>query len=413
MKCFKSNRSKSLFTAFFVICLDNFGFGLVFVLFAPLLLDPSYGFFSTSVSFATKNLYLGILLAAFPLMQFFGAPLFGDFSDVYGRKKALYLTIIGTLIGYFFSGFAITVKDYYLLLLSRIITGFFAGNLSISLAIISDLSKNEKTRAKNLGYVTIVFGLTWPLAILAGGYLSDPSLYFLFSPQLPFWLAVILSCILLYAVKKLYQEPIKVKQKVRIDFTKAIGNIIEAFQIKPMRIFLLILLLWTFSWMLAVQWYMPYAMEQFSISQELAASGLFIQGFFWLLGGSILKPYLLKRYNTLKIALLTFFCTSLFLAFSSFSYFFWPFSILYGFSAVFGAVSLSASLNLISLSASAHIQGKAMGMGQSMIALGSIFVPFMGGILGNTDIRLLYPISAIIMSLGFCLLLKKNWEKKK
>jgi MFS family permease len=39
---------------------------------------------------------IGLLLAAYPLAQFFGAPLLGSVSDRIGRKPVLLFSIVGT-----------------------------------------------------------------------------------------------------------------------------------------------------------------------------------------------------------------------------------------------------------------------------------------------------------------------------
>ena len=146
----QKSRKRSLFTVFTIAALDNYGFGIAFILFAPLMLTPSYGMLPLDASIGYRNVMLGVLFAAFPIAQLFGAPIFGDFADRFGRKKALYLTVVGTTLGYFLSGVAIELHAIWFLVFTRAITGFFAGNLSICLASIADLSPGEKERAKKL-----------------------------------------------------------------------------------------------------------------------------------------------------------------------------------------------------------------------------------------------------------------------
>jgi MFS family permease len=396
----QSQKGKTLFSVLFVACIDNFGFGLVFILFAPLLLNPQYGMLSSDASLAQRNTWLGILYLAFPIMQFFGAPFFGDVADRFGRKRAFYITILGASLGYLFSALAITLQSYTFLLSSRLITGFFAGNLSICLAAIADLSHDEKSRARNFGWVTVVWGFSWPLAILVGGYLSDQTISSYFSPMLPFYITLLLSLGSLLIIAKLFKETHPGKSRVKIDVLKGIENIIAAARIKSIAPFFFILLLWTIGWGLTVQWYGAYSIERFKISQEVASWGLVIQGIFWVIGGSLLNPLLLKKFSTKMAAIIGFVIAVVFVLVSAFMPTFWSFSWVYFISSIGAAFSLSNTMNLCSLAAPKAVQGKAMGLSQSMMALGWVVVPILGALIGNIDISLFYMLAAFVLLMG-------------
>jgi len=105
--------------------------------------------------FGSSPLTIGILQAAYPLMQFVGAPILGRLSDRFGRKPVLFTSQIGTLAGFILLGFANTL---WLLFLSRIIDGLSGANISTAQAAIAD-STNEKTRTQGLGLVGAAFGV--------------------------------------------------------------------------------------------------------------------------------------------------------------------------------------------------------------------------------------------------------------
>ncbi|MBX7067547.1 MAG: hypothetical protein K1X28_09995 [Parachlamydiales bacterium] len=81
-----TSHTKSLISALVVAFLDNFGYSIVFILFAPLILNPEYGFFSGAVSVGVKNLWLGVLVGIFPFFLFFGAPFWG-MSEIAGGEN--------------------------------------------------------------------------------------------------------------------------------------------------------------------------------------------------------------------------------------------------------------------------------------------------------------------------------------
>lgn len=108
-----------------------------------------------ATSFGASPLVIGLLGAAYPMMQFIGAPLLGRLSDRYGRKPVLVISQIGTLIGFLILGVANALP---LLFLSRIIDGLSGANIATAQAAISD-STTEKTRTQGLGLVGAAFGL--------------------------------------------------------------------------------------------------------------------------------------------------------------------------------------------------------------------------------------------------------------
>ena len=105
--------------------------------------------------FGANALTIGVLGAAYPVMQFIGAPLLGRLSDRYGRKPILLISQLGTLIGFLVLGFA---DALWMLFLARIIDGLSGANISTAQAVITD-NTNEKTRTQGLGLLGAAFGL--------------------------------------------------------------------------------------------------------------------------------------------------------------------------------------------------------------------------------------------------------------
>jgi DHA1 family tetracycline resistance protein-like MFS transporter len=135
---------KRIMPIFVIVLIDLLGLTIII----PLL--PLY-----ATSFGADALTIGFLGAAYPLMQFIGAPLLGRLSDRYGRKPVLVVSQIGTLIGFLVLGFANTL---WALFLARIIDGLSGANISTAQAAIAD-STTEKTRTQGLGLLGAAFGL--------------------------------------------------------------------------------------------------------------------------------------------------------------------------------------------------------------------------------------------------------------
>ncbi|MBC8508144.1 MAG: MFS transporter [Anaerolineales bacterium] len=135
---------KKILPVFVIVLIDLLGLTIII----PLL--PLY-----AASFGANAFVIGALGAAYPIMQFIGAPILGRLSDRFGRRPVLIISQIGTFIGFLVLGVANTL---WLLFISRIIDGISGANIATAQAVISD-STTEKTRTQGLGLIGAAFGL--------------------------------------------------------------------------------------------------------------------------------------------------------------------------------------------------------------------------------------------------------------
>ena len=135
---------KKIAPVFVIVLIDLLGLTIII----PLL--PLY-----ATLFRADAFTIGLLGAAYPLMQCVGAPILGRLSDRYGRKPILIVSQIGTLLGLLLLGVA---NSLWLLFLARILDGLSGANISTAQAVISD-STTEKTRTQGLGLLGAAFGL--------------------------------------------------------------------------------------------------------------------------------------------------------------------------------------------------------------------------------------------------------------
>lgn len=82
----------------------------------------------------------------FSFLQFLNSPLFGAFSDVYGRKVMIITSLLGSSISY--AVWSIS-NSFSLFLIARIIGGLSEANVSISTAVVADLP-STKSRAQGM-----------------------------------------------------------------------------------------------------------------------------------------------------------------------------------------------------------------------------------------------------------------------
>ncbi|MEH2349896.1 MAG: MFS transporter [Nostoc sp.] len=156
------NHSRPLFVLFLTVFIDLLGFGIIL----PIL--PLY-----AEQFGAKPNEATLLVAIYSLMQFLFAPLWGRFSDRYGRRPILLLTLFGSVIAYAGLGFA---NSLWMLFLARSLAGIMAGNISTAQAYIADIT-TPVNRASGMGIIGAAFGLGFILGPAIGGLLigSDPN----------------------------------------------------------------------------------------------------------------------------------------------------------------------------------------------------------------------------------------------
>lgn len=113
------------------------------------------------------SLLVAIMVVSFTAAQLLSAPLWGRFSDRYGRKPALLVGLTAAAIAYVVFAFATSI---WLLLLSRVVQGAGGGTVGVIQAYIAD-STEQENRAKALGWLSAAtnFGVALgpPLGSLA------------------------------------------------------------------------------------------------------------------------------------------------------------------------------------------------------------------------------------------------------
>jgi len=93
---------------------------------------------------------VAILMSAFTAAQLISAPLWGRFSDRYGRRPALLVGLTAAGFAYIVFAFA---NSIWLLLLSRIVQGAGGGTVGVIQAYVAD-SVEPENRAKALGWLS-------------------------------------------------------------------------------------------------------------------------------------------------------------------------------------------------------------------------------------------------------------------
>ncbi|HEX8696254.1 MAG TPA: MFS transporter [Longimicrobium sp.] len=128
------------------------------------------------------GLVVGLLVSSFSLAQLLSAPLWGRFSDRYGRRPALLVGLSAAAMAYVVFAYA---DSLWLLLLSRLVQGAGGGTVGVIQAYVVD-SVEGKDRAKALGWLSAATNL----GVMIGPVLGSSSLAL--GPRAPGLLAAVL-----------------------------------------------------------------------------------------------------------------------------------------------------------------------------------------------------------------------------
>ncbi len=408
MKLTASSHRRSLLPVFITYFLDNFGLAIIYPIFTPLLLDPKHSLLEPSATYVERAILLGLLIGSFPLAQFFGAPLIGQFSDRFGRKKSFYITIFGTTFGYTMTSFAIQENIVSLLFTSRFITGLFAGNLTLCLASVADMSPDQRGRSKNFGLIAAIGGVSFIIAILLGGILSNPQYSSYFNPSLPFWITASLSYVNFVLMILLFRETHPPRISSGINPFRGIQNLSLALRSPYLRILYLINFFFMLSWVTSMQFFPTTLIKLFQFSPNQITLSLMGVGLTWALANLSINPYLSKRFYSAKILLVCLLIQTACLFFLSiasnadlFFSFFYP-------AAICAALSWTNGIATVSIKASPDMQGSILGINQSMSSIAAMAGPSLGGIIAGFGDRFLFLFTAICSLTALSLLYKNK-----
>ncbi|MBI5422283.1 MFS transporter [Candidatus Peregrinibacteria bacterium] len=354
-------------------------------------------------SFGVSAFTITLLFCVFAFFSFFSAPLLGSLSDKYGRRPVMIASIFSTAVGWLVFASA---THLWLLFLGRTIDGLAAGNFSTAQAIMSDIAKDEKERAKNLGLIGAVFGIAFVVGPAIGGLLSR------ISPTFPFWLVGGMATLnMLNALFNLPETHThrKTESKISLNPFMPILRILRDQAILPRFV---VWFLFGFAVSVQQSVFALYLGKVFSFGAF--ASGLFLTGvgvIITLNQGFLLSRFWLKRFKESQLELLM---TGVFtVGFALMST-----SILGIFIAGLIGVTFGQSVLRVVLTSqivgTAHERrGEVLGAMTSAMSLAMIIGPFLAGALFVSHVRWPFLISGALSLASLAILMLNQRAKAK
>jgi len=395
--------------AFLTTFMDLIGFGII------IPIQPFY-----AKSFGASATLITLLGASYSLMQFlFSAPI-GRLSDRVGRRPVLLVSVALISVGYLIFGLATSIP---MLFVARMISGLGGANLGAAQAIIADVTAPEE-RSKGMGLIGAAFGLGFIIGPALGGLLGQHH------PTTPIFAAAGLALlnfifIAVYLPETRGSRPLSPEEEreeptddADVGRFKALPRLLSKPNMAPL---LGLALFYTLAFALMEQtiglfiekvWVtgLPLsAEEQTKQASKLTAYFLVIVGVAATIVQGGLIGRLTKRFGEARlckigvgVVLVSFVLIPLAGRVGSF-----PMMLGVALLMASGSGALHPSRNsLISRSAHRSLQGQALGLNQSLSALGRVLGPAMAGALFELSHERPFWVAVIILSFTALISLK-------
>jgi DHA1 family tetracycline resistance protein-like MFS transporter len=362
-----------LIVIFTTVFIDLVGFGIVI---------PVLPFYAEGTIFNATPRMVGFLFASYSVMQLVFSPILGRLSDKHGRRPILFLSIIGTGIGFLLLGFA---NSLWMLFAGRILDGITGGNISTAQAYIADITTPEN-RAKGMGLLGAAFGLGFIFGPAIGGILSKWGIHlpFLFAAGLCFANSILLYFTLPETVT--HDHPARQSAARGRGF----GQLIDSLKDTKLAFVLVIYFIFIVAFSIMTTAFSLYTMFRFGFDAQHNGYFFAYVGFIAVIIQGGLIGRLVKRFGEMPLIIVGAFCFAI-------SLFAVPFvgpaaggllGMLIG-GAVFSvgnSLSTPALTSLASKSVGPAEQGTVLGVTQSVASLARAVGPSLAAVLINSSV---------------------------
>lgn len=327
----------------------------------------------------------------FAFCAFLSAPVLGALSDRFGRRPVMILSSFATTIGWIVFASA---GSLFWLFIGRIIEGLASGNISAANSYLSDISKDSKDRASNLGLLGAVFGIGFIVGPALGGFLSKISLSF------PFYFAAFLSFFATLLSIFILPESIKEKSTNPVNLNP-FAPLKKVLIMKKFRHYFIVWFIFNFGIAMmqsvfALYLFSAFGFRELGSSIVLAVVGLIIA----INQGLLLRRFWIKYFKERDLMYFS-------LLVLTFAYLFFSIGIFWIFIIGLLMNAFSQSLLRIVITSEVsglceeNVRGETLGVLMSLSSLCMTIAPLLAGFLFEIDIKIPFIVSSVFCLFAF------------
>ena len=395
-----------------VVFLGYVGFSMPLPILPEMFLDPEIGILSPSYSVKIKTFLLGLIMSAYPMGQLIGAPILGKFSDRWGRKKVILISLAGCMVAYIFTAIAASFSCISAIFLGLFSCGLCEGNIAIAQSVVADLASPGDSEKKTVyfGWINLFVCFAFIVGPILGGQLSDSSVISWFSFSTPFWMAACMTLIGIGIVLYFSEETRLTQSKEDvIGYWKSFKRGMSQRFLSKMYLVNFFLALGYFSYF---RFFPVYLQDTFSFSSSLLGYAIAYGSIAFALSAFLFLKPISKRMLPQKAVCLF----SVLLAFSFLLVLLpsgtsWSFLITTVPANICLAVVMTYSSVLVSNASPVSFQGQALGMLTSVQVTAETLTGMVGGILAGYFVSLPIIIGSAMLIIASLFLFAFRKEK--
>ncbi len=219
---------RPLLPLYLVVFVAFIGYAMMVTFFVPLLMD-NHGFLPATASVARRSMMVGILLAVYPLGQFFGSPILGAISDRFGRKPVLLGSLVLSILSYVFIAWAIHERQFVVLTIACLVGGLGEANIAIAQSAVADFAGPED-RGRLFAYIYTASSCGY-----ISGPLIGPLIAARFGFAVPFWGVLVLLVLTAVWVAAAFRETHAPDKNRKLDYVRTLMSLGTVFTDRPIR----------------------------------------------------------------------------------------------------------------------------------------------------------------------------------
>ncbi len=388
---------------YIVIFIGFLGYSLTITILTPLILNDSGGVLASLPIDADRLIVLGIVLALYPLGQFFGSPVLGSLSDRFGRKPVLLVSLTISTIGYAGFAYALYTKNLPLFMLVSLIIGLSEANIVIAQSAIADIS-TTKNRTRMFAYINLSASGAFVIGPLAGGMLADPGIISWFSYDTPYWAVFFLLFCTTILTYSSFKETRPEGHRREVGYLEAFTNLASVFASGRLRVIYFINFLIYFAIFGFFRSFPMYLVEEYGMGVSKVALYIawnavpVVISSLWIIG------YLAKYYSSRVITIYS----SILFGVSALVVIIpepeWALWVTLFFPGLMLAVALPACTSMLSFMVVGEQQGSVLGNNLSLEVGAEVLSGLAAGFLAAYLIELpMFVVAAIAIGAGLML----------